>query len=249
MVLNVLQDALVHRLRELAPEATTILLFGSTASGHTDSTSDYDLLILTPEALKQEWRDNLKRQLRAEFGSLNLDLIFSSEWAFIASLPYEPARRFWLENAVLLWGRWPLVESYPPLAKGALLSHLEMIAAEIDLGALEEAEADQARVGLDALEHLLHIKLALDNDYRNWAVWAAMEKLLGVEVIQTIRTMSDQITSSTVKRLYALLRRLRPQLIERVNRMPESITDQAWKASWQEHESAETTGVSSPTGG
>lgn len=243
---NPLPATLIKRLQTLVPETITILLFGSAASGHTDSVSDRDLLIITNGHLDREQCNQIKSQLREEFVWLKLDLIFSSEEAFIASLPYEPARRFWLENAVLLWGRWPVVESYPPLARSALLSHLNIIAAEIDFGVLEEAHPDQARLGLDALEHLLHIKLALDSDYRNQAVWEAMEALLSADAIRIIRVMPEKVTPSIINRLYTALWQLQSQLIESVNAMPESTSDQGWKAFWQEDEAAQAITVSSP---
>jgi predicted nucleotidyltransferase len=243
---NPLPATLVKRLRTLIPEAVTILLFGSAASGHTDQVSDYDLLIITYTPLEREQRHQITSQVREEFSRLKLDLIFSSEAALIASLPYEPARRFWLENAVLLWGRWPVVESYPPLAKSALLSHLNIIAAEIDFALLEEAQADQARLGLDALEHLLHLKLALDSDYRNQAVWEAMEILLSAEAIRIIRLTPEKVTPAIINGLDTALRHLQAQLMERIKALPESTADQVWKDSWQEDEAAKAITVSSP---
>ena len=241
---NPLPTEFITRLQELIPEATCILLFGSVASGQADSASDHDLLILTNSPVERERKNQVKSQLSKEFDQLKLDLIINSESALVASLPYEPSRRFWLENAQLLFGHWPVISSYPALARGALLSHLNIIAAEIDLGSSEESLIDQARVGLDALEHLLHIKLALVDEYHNQAVRDEIEALLSVDALRTIRLKPAKITASMTSHLYATLEQLHAQLMESVNALPENKIDQMWIASWRESdESTKTVAV------
>ena len=117
-------EAVVSRLREILPQMTAIILFGSRASGLADDFSDCDLMVLVPDDLDQVQRRAIEKQLHAEFPALHLDLVIGSERALLAGLRYEPARAFWLENGIVLWGRKPLVPNYPSLAKGAVLSHL-----------------------------------------------------------------------------------------------------------------------------
>src|SRR5262245_32866684 len=95
-------EAILQRLRELLPQLTAILLFGSRASGLADDFSDYDLMVLVPDGLDQAQRRSLGKQLQAEFPALHLDLVISSERALLAGLRYEPARVFWLENGIVL---------------------------------------------------------------------------------------------------------------------------------------------------
>jgi len=172
-------EAVVQRLREAVPQLTAIILFGSQASGSADDFSDYDLIVLVPGGIDPTRRRAIQQQLQAEFPSLHLDLVIGSERALLASLPYEPTRRFWLENGIVLWGRKPTVENYPQLAKGALLSHLNIIESEIGVAHAAEDDHTRGRVCVDALEHLLQIEHALIGDYRDTNIRQALTDLVG----------------------------------------------------------------------
>src|SRR5687768_12742312 len=81
-------EAVVQRLRELLPQLTGVILFGSRASGLADEASDCDLLALVSDGLDRAQRRAIENQMQAEFPSLHLDLVIGSERALLAGLPY-----------------------------------------------------------------------------------------------------------------------------------------------------------------
>jgi predicted nucleotidyltransferase len=234
-------EAVVRRLRERLPQLTAILLFGSRASGLADDFSDYDLMVLVPDGLDQAQRRSIGKQLQAEFPSLHLDLIISSERVLLAGLRYEPARAFWLENGISLWGRKPLVLNYPSLARGALLSHLNIIEAEIGVASAAEDEHDRSRVGVEALERSLQIEHALAGDYRNESVRRAVEDMVGSDFIRSVRDPQQPIDPAARRHLFRVTRNKLRALRRRVTRMPENESDRLWREQWHQHESAKTT--------
>lgn len=234
-------QAVVRRLLELLPELTIVLLFGSHASGLADDFSDYDLLVLVPNGVEPARRKGVEEQLRAEFPSFRLDLVIGSERGLLASLRYEPTRPFWLENGIALWGRRPAVENHPPLARGALLSHLNLVEAE--LGVARTAEDDHAccRIGLDALEHLVQIEHALAGDYRNESIRQTLTHLIGDESYHSVRD------SAMCRRILRVAQNKLRTLRQRVSAMPENESDYLWRERWQRRE-PRNVGTNSSTG-
>jgi len=232
-------QAVVHRLRDLLPQLTTIILFGSQASLLADDFSDYDLIVLLSDGLDPIQRRTVEQQLRADFPSPRLDLVFGSGRSLLASLPYEPARRFWLENGIALWGRKPIVKNYPPLARGALLSHLNIIESEIGVARAAEDDHTRCRVCADALEHLLQIEHALAGDYRNESVRQAIADLIGDDFLRAVRDPAQPIAAADGRRLFRVTRDKLRALRRRITGMPENESDRVWRVQWQEYEPAE----------
>lgn len=231
-------EAVVRRLRELLPQLTSIILFGSRASGLADDFSDCDLLVILPNDLDRDQRHAIEKQLQAEFPSLSLDLVIGSEDAFWAGLPYEPRQAFWLENGIMLWGRRPLIPNYPSLAKGAILSHLNIIESEIGVALAAENERDRSRVCLDALEHGIQIEHALDKNYRNESVRQAVTEMVGPDFLRAARDPQQPIDPAARRRLFRVTRNKLRALRRRVNRMPENESDRLWREQWHKHEPA-----------
>jgi len=234
-------EAVVQRLREKLPDLTGILLFGSRASGLADNFSDCDLMVLVPTDVNRDQRRAIEKELQIEFPALQLDLVIGSEQAVLAGLRYEPARAFWLENGIVLWGRRPLVPNYPSLAKGAILSHLNIIEAEMGVASAAEAERDRSRVGMDALEHSVQIEHALDGNYRNESVRRAVEEMVGPDFLRAVRDPQQPIDPAARRRLFRVTRNKLRALRRRVNRMPENESDRVWREQWGRHESAKAT--------
>jgi predicted nucleotidyltransferase len=229
-------ETVVQRLREAVPQLTAIILFGSQASGSADDFSDYDLIVLVPGGIDPTQRRAIQQQLQVEFPSLHLDLVIGSERALLASLPYEPTRRFWLENGIALWGRKPTVETYPQLAKGALLSHLNIIESEIGVAHTAEGDHTRGRVGVDALEHLLQIEHVLSGDYRDASLRQALANLAGRELMQAVRDPEQPIDPAMIRRLFRLTRDKLRTLRRKVAAMPENDSDRAWREQWGRRE-------------
>lgn len=234
-------ESVVRRLREMLPQVTGIILFGSRASGLADDFSDCDLLVLVPDGLDQAQRRALEKQLKAEFSPIHLDLVISSERALLTGLRYEPARAFWLENGIVLWGRRPFVHNYPALAKGAVLSHLNIIESEIGVAQAAENEHDRSRVCLEALEHSVQMEHALDGDYRNESVRRAVTEMVGPDLLRSVRDPQQPVDATARRRLFRVTRNKLRALRQRVDRMPENESDHLWRAQWQKHEPAKTT--------
>jgi hypothetical protein len=139
-----------------------------------DRFSDYDVLVLLPSGLEGERRRAIEEELKRGFPSIKLDLVFGSERELLAGLPYEPYWRFWLESGVVTWGERPPVKEYPPLAKGALDSHLNIIKSQIDLAKVLNDPNQSARCCLSALKLLLLVEEALKNEYNSHKVKKAL---------------------------------------------------------------------------
>jgi predicted nucleotidyltransferase len=229
-------ETVVQRLRSAVPQLTAIILFGSQASGSADDFSDYDLIVLVPGGIDRTQRQAIQRQLQAEFPAPHLDLVIGSERALLASLPYEPMRRFWLENGIALWGHKPVVKSYPQLAKGALLSHLNIIRSEIGVAHAAEDDHTRCRVCVDALEHLLQIEYALAGDYRDTNIRQALTDLIGGEFLRATRDPDQPIAPAMTRRLFRTTRDKLRTLRQRVAAMPENDSDRAWRAQWGQRE-------------
>ena len=234
-------QAPVRRLRELLPRLTAVILFGSRASGLADDFSDYDLIVLLPNGLDSAKRRAVADQLRAEFPAFHLDLVFGSRRSLLASLRYEPARRFWLENGLALWGRKPVVKRYPPLAKGALLSHLNLVEAEMGVAQAEDTAHARGRVCADALEHLLQIEFALAGDYRNESVQQTLAQLIGRDFLRALRDPAQPIAAAESRRLFRITREKLRTLKAQVQAMPENELDRVWREQWRKHEPTKAT--------
>ncbi len=232
-------QAVVQRLRDILPQLTAVILFGSQASHLADDFSDYDLIVLVPDGLDPIQRRAVEQQLRSDFPSLRLDFVFGSERSLLASLPYEPARRFWLENGIALWGSKPIVENYPPLARGALLSHLNIIESEIGVARTAEDDHTRCRVCADALEHLLQIEHALAGDYRNETVRQVIAGLIGPAFLRALRDPARPIAAVDRRHLFRATRDKLRALRQRISAMPENESDRVWRVHWQEYEPAE----------
>ncbi len=218
-----------------------MLLFGSRASGLAGEASDFDVLALVPEGIDPGRRRAARERLQAEFPTLRLDLVIGSERALLSSLRYEPARPFWLENAIPLWGRKPVVERYPPLAKGALLSYLNRIEAEIGVARAEDDDRMRCRICADALEHLVQLEHALAGSYNNGAVRQTLADLMGHDLFRALRSEEQPFDPGQWPRLLRISRNRLRAIRQRVSALPENESDLLWREQWREGEPAEAT--------
>ncbi|MBI3362809.1 MAG: nucleotidyltransferase domain-containing protein [Chloroflexi bacterium] len=197
-----------RRLCELLPGITTIALIGSRATGTATPDSDWDILVLVDGGVEESERKKIKEQLRGEFPELKLDILFASERWVTSNLQNDPYRRYWLEEGVGLWGKWPLECQYPALRKGATDSHLNLILSEMKLADVSELRvAEQFRFYARALKKILMIDHALDDDYRS--LWPDLARVMGSELWERYRPTNGtrRVTRKNVERARRLARR------------------------------------------
>ncbi len=183
-----LMRQITTKLRARLPAANAIIFFGSRVAGVADEFSDNDVLVLLPKGLEETERERVKKEIRAAFPKIKVDLLFGSERWLLRNLRVEADYRFWLENARATFGRVPKVNKYPPLYKDALDSRLNIIHSEIKVvEAWSKTLQQEANGYLGILKHLVLIEHALRGNYSNQSVWEDVEGLLGVDLIHTLR--------------------------------------------------------------
>lgn len=182
------QKAITQKIRALVPDATAIIFHGSRVRGLPSPTSDYDLLVLTPGGVEFQDRTRIKAILAECFPNLKIDPIFGSERYLLASMPFEPYPRFWLENGVAWFGHIPEAKPYPRLYRNALDSRLSIIRAEVGVvDASSRNLYEKGRGYLRIFKGLVLIENALRGDYRNESLWAKVEYLVGNPTFQILR--------------------------------------------------------------
>jgi predicted nucleotidyltransferase len=175
-----LVQKITAQLRARLPQASAIIFFGSRVAGCADEFSDYDVMVLLPNGLEEDARDQVKRAMRAAFPKIKLDLVFGSARALLASLRVEAHYRFWLANGIATFGQIPTIKHFPPLYKDALDSRLNVIGSEIKVvEAWSRNLHQEARGYLRILKQLVLIEHALKHDYSNRSLNADVEKMLG----------------------------------------------------------------------
>lgn len=212
-----------RRLRELLSGITTIALIGSRAGGAATPDSDWDLLVLVDGGVDEAERQRIRQQVREEIPDITLDILFASERWVLGNLQFEPYRRFWLEEGIGLWGKWPLECQYPPLHKGAMDSHLNIIRSEIELVDVRDLKVVQhfnsyARV----LKKILMIEHALEGKYHS--MWLDLAQLMGPDLWERYRPNNGRrrITRKDVERLRRLARKELREAQARINAFPSS---------------------------
>lgn len=224
---------ITHRLRERLPEATAIIFFGSQATGLADRFSDYDVMVLLPNGLERERRRAVEKKMRKEFPSLKLDLVFGSERSLLHSLSYEPYHRFWLESGIVTWGKKPAVREYPPLAKGAMDSRMNVIKSQIELAKVLDDRRQIAQSYLSVLKMLLLIEKALRNEYNSRVVRDELEDLVGKKLIEGIRDPHSQLEQRDIRKLFEMALTRYHLVKGLVDGMRENESDRKWREQWQ----------------
>ena len=214
-------DPLIKRitahLRACLPQVTAIIFFGSRVAGCADEFSDYDVMVLLPDGLEEDARDQVKRAMRAAFPKIKLDLVFGSERALVASLRVEAHYRFWLANGIATFGQVPTIKRFPPLYKDALDSRLNIIGSEIKVvEAWSRNLHQEARGYLRVLKQLVLIEHALKHDYSNRSLNADIEKMLGDQMIRILR--DPRAPRSMRRPMLARVRRITRQKFNLVRR-------------------------------
>lgn len=182
------QKAITKKIRELVPDATAIIFFGSRVRGIPSPTSDYDVMVWTATGMDEKDRAHVKEQLECAFPKLDIDPVFGTERWLLAHLYMEPYYRFWLENAIAARGKIPNIQQYPLLHRGALASRLSIIRSEIRVvQALSRTLYSEGRGYLRILKNLILIEHALVEDYRNEALWADVRETAGNDVFSVLR--------------------------------------------------------------
>lgn len=223
---------ITRRLREELPEATAIIFFGSQAAGLANRFSDYDVMVFLPDGLERKRRRAVEK-MKEEFPCHKLDLAFGSERSLLHSLPYEPYHRFWLESGVVTWGKKPSVKEYPPLAKGALDSHLNIIKSQIDLARVLDDRRQTAQSCLSVLKMLLLIEKALQNEYDSRVVQNELEDLVGKELIERARDPHSELEQRDSRKLFRMALDRYHLVKGLVDRMGENESDRQWREQWQ----------------
>lgn len=187
------QKAITKKIRELVPDATAIIFFGSRVRGIPSPTSDYDVIVFTPTGMELEERDRVKEALEVAFPELRIDPIFGTQRWLLANLYVEPYYRFWLENGIAAHGEIPHVESYPLLHRGALDSRLDILRAEARvIHAFSRNLYQEGRGYLGVLKQLILIENALQGDYRNESLWAKVKQTIGEPAFEILRNQEQR---------------------------------------------------------
>jgi predicted nucleotidyltransferase len=202
-----LMRTITRKIRARLPDATAIIFFGSRVAGVADAFSDYDALVLLPEGLEENARARVKQEMQAAFPNAKLDLVFGSERWLRANLSREEHLRFWLENGVLTYGSLARINRYPLLYKDVLATKLDLIEARFLLAqGWSRTLYYEAQQYLRLLKQLMLIEFALQNDYRNEALWDAMRAQVHPDLLMILRDVSQR-------------RRIRRPMVRRMERL------------------------------
>lgn len=226
-----LMQSITDVLRARLPQATAIIFFGSRVAGVADAFSDYDVLVVMPEGLEEDERNQVKQEIQKQFPTIKLDVLFGSERWLRARLPYEPYYRFWLKNSLTTWGKVN-IKRLPPLAVGAMQSYSGILKAEIEMAAVIENCRRASRIGINAVELLFEIEQGLKSDYDLRSVRRGMSELLGEDLIERIRDPHRRLTEKDRRRLVRLARAKFRAVAATLARTPQTSSDRRWSRKW-----------------
>jgi predicted nucleotidyltransferase len=221
------QKAITKKIRALVPDATAIIFHGSRVRGLPSPESDYDVMVFTPTGMEEEERDRIKQSLRREFPDFKVDPMFGTERYLLASLPFEPYPRFWLENGVAVLGRLPEAKPYPRLYRGALDSRLDIIRAEVGVvDVFNRTLYNKARGYLRILKNLVLIENVLSGDYSNDSLWSKVESLVGHPTFEIVRDPSLRFRIR-----HHMVKRLRRIVLQKISELRKENLRSKWTTS------------------